>query len=49
MRPLHPRLGGLESVKENITFDRTSYPEGHILKVSKVNASGKREEISRGP
>jgi hypothetical protein len=47
MRPLHPRLGGLESVKENITFDRTSYPEGHILKVSKVNASGKREEISR--
>lgn len=46
MRPLHPRLGGLEGVKENLTFDRTSYPEGHILKVSKVNSAGKREEIS---
>lgn len=45
MRPLHPKLGGLESIKENLTFDRTSHPEGHIVKVSTV-VNGKREEIA---
>lgn len=46
MRPLHPRLGGLEGIKENITFDRTSRPEGHIVKVSSLEG-GKRVELSR--
>lgn len=45
MRPLHPKLGGLEREKENITFDRTSRPEGHIVKVSALEGS-KRVELS---
>ena len=47
MRPLHPKLGGLETTKENITFDRTSYPEAHIVKVSRLVGNDKREELSR--
>lgn len=37
MRPLHPLLGGLESQKENLTFDRSSNPNLHpvIVKDSK--------------
>ena len=46
MRPLHPRLGGLESINENLTFDRTSHPEGHIVKVSRL-VDNKRVELSR--
>ncbi|MCB0534610.1 MAG: hypothetical protein KDD14_20575 [Saprospiraceae bacterium] len=46
MRPLHPKLGGLEGIKENLTFDRTSHPEGHIVKVSSLEG-GKRVELSR--
>jgi hypothetical protein len=46
MRPLHPKLGGLESSKENLTFDRTSHPEGHIVKVSRLDDKGKRQELS---
>lgn len=46
MRPLHPKLGGLESVKENLTFDRTSHPEEHIVKVSRIDEKGKRQEMS---
>ncbi len=46
MRPLHPRLGGLENINENITFDRTSHPEGHIVKVSRV-VDNRRVELSR--
>lgn len=46
LRPLHPKLGGLESIKENLTFDRTSRPEGHIVKVSSLEG-GKRVELSR--
>ncbi len=33
MRPLHPLLGGLEREKENISFDRTAYPDHHKVKV----------------
>lgn len=29
MRPLHPLLGGIESQKENLTFDRSSNPNLH--------------------
>lgn len=47
MRPIHPKLGGLESIKENLTFDRTAQPEGHIVKVSKLDEKGKRQELSQ--
>jgi len=33
MRPLHPLLGGIEYPTENLTFDRTSHPEHHEVKV----------------
>lgn len=33
MRPLHPLLGGLEQQKENLTFDRTSHPANHPVRV----------------
>jgi hypothetical protein len=33
MRPLHPLLGGIESPTENLSFDRTSYPEHHHVNV----------------
>jgi hypothetical protein len=46
MRPLHPKLGGLEGIKENLTFDRTSHPEGHVVKVSRLDDKGKRQELS---
>lgn len=46
MRPLHPRLGGLEREIENITFDRSSHPEGHVVKVSRL-VDNKRVELSR--
>jgi hypothetical protein len=46
MRPLHPKLGGLEGQKENITFDRSSHPEGHVVKVSRL-VDNKRVELSR--
>lgn len=46
MRPLHPKLGGLESIKENLTFDRTSHPEGHIVKVSRLDTNNKRIELT---
>lgn len=46
MRPLHPKLGGLEGIKENLTFDRTSHPEGHIVKVSRLDEKGKRQELT---
>lgn len=45
MRPLHPKLGGLEGIKENITFDRSAHPEGHIVKVSRL-VDNKRVELS---
>lgn len=39
MRPLHALLGGIESPTENLTFDRTSYPEQHKVNVYKVENS----------
>lgn len=33
MRPLHPLLGGIETPKENLTFDRTSHPNHHKVNV----------------
>jgi hypothetical protein len=33
MRPLHPLLGGLERQKENLSFDRTSHPSHHPVRV----------------
>lgn len=33
MRPLHPLLGGIEYPTENLTFDRTSHPGNHQVKV----------------
>lgn len=33
MRPLHPLLGGIESPKENLSFDRTSHPDHHKVNV----------------
>lgn len=34
MRPLHPLLGGLEREKELSTFDRTSHPSRHPVRVT---------------
>ncbi|MDX9791386.1 MAG: CRISPR-associated protein Cas7 [Candidatus Kapaibacterium sp.] len=39
MRPIHPLLGGIESPMENLTFDRTQYPEHHVVNVYKVENS----------
>jgi len=33
MRPIHPLLGGIEYPTENLSFDRTSHPEYHKVKV----------------
>jgi hypothetical protein len=43
MRPLHPLLGGLEQQKENLTFDRTSHPAHHHVRVR----DEKGNELSR--
>lgn len=50
MRPLHPLLGGIESPTENLTFDRTSHPDHHEVKVywldnKKRGAELKKEEL----
>lgn len=45
MRPLHPLLGGIEYPTENLTFDRTSHPEHHQVKVYKIEDK-KRVELS---
>jgi len=42
MRPLHPLLGGVEFQKENLSFDRTSHPEHHIVNVYWVDEEKKR-------
>lgn len=51
MRPLHPLLGGIESPTENLTFDRTSHPDHHEVKVywldnKKRGAELTKEELS---
>lgn len=45
MRPLHPLLGGIEYPYENLTFDRTSHPEHHQVKVYWTD-NKKRIELS---
>lgn len=47
MRPLHPLLGGIEYPTENLTFDRTSHPEHHEVKVYWTNGKARGEEISQ--
>lgn len=41
MRPLHPLLGGIDSPSENLTFDRTQYPEHHKVNVYKIESSNR--------
>ncbi len=47
MRPLHPLLGGLErdSESEPVSYDRSGYPNDHIVKVFNLDNKGKRVEI----
>jgi len=45
MHPIHPLLGGIEYPNENITFDRTSHPEHHEVKVYWKDGA-KRTELS---
>lgn len=45
MRPLHPLLGGIEYPTENLTFDRTSHPEHHIVNVYWLEG-GKRKKLT---
>ncbi|MBX3042526.1 MAG: CRISPR-associated protein Cas7 [Candidatus Kapabacteria bacterium] len=51
MRPIHPLLGGIESPTENLTFDRTQYPEHHVVNVYKVENSKRvlieKEELDK--
>lgn len=47
MRPLHPLLGGIESPTENISFDRTSYPEHHEVKVYWTDGKKRGNELSK--
>lgn len=46
MRPLHPLLGGIEYPTENLTFDRTSHPEHHHVKVYWLD-NKKRTELTK--
>lgn len=46
MRPLHPLLGGIENPTENITFDRTSYPEHHKVNVYWLENSKRGNKLS---
>ncbi len=47
MRPLHPLLGGIESPTENLTFDRTSHPEKHQVKVYWLDGKKRGSEIPK--
>ena len=47
MTPLHPLLGGIEYPTENLTFDRTSHPEHHELKVFWLDNKKRGEELSK--
>ena len=46
MRPLHPLLGGIEYPTENLTFDRTSHPEHHEVKVFWVDNKKRGPQLS---
>jgi hypothetical protein len=47
MRPLHPLLGGIEYPKENLTFDRTSHPEHHEVKVYWLENKKRGSQLSK--
>ncbi len=47
MRPLHPRLGGLETDKEDLTFDRSAHPAQHKVAVKDEKGSLLSEEEVR--
>lgn len=46
MRPLHPLLGGIESPTENLSFDRTSYPEHHKVNVYWTDGKKRGEKLT---
>ena len=47
MRPLHPLLGGIESPTENLTFDRTSHPDHHEVKVFWLENKKRGAELTK--
>jgi len=47
MRPLHPLLGGIEYPTENLTFDRTSHPEHHEVKVYWLENKKRGNQLSK--
>lgn len=47
MRPLHPLLGGIESPTENLTFDRTSHPDHHEVKVFWLENKKRGTELTK--
>jgi len=47
MRPLHPLLGGIESPTENLTFDRTSHPDHHDVKVYWMDNKKRGAELTK--
>ncbi len=47
MRPLHPLLGGIESPTENLTFDRTSHPDQHEVKVYWLDNKRRGTELTK--
>ena len=47
LRPIHPLLGGIENPSENLTFDRTSHPEHHNVKVYYLDEKKNRIEFTK--
>lgn len=47
MRPLHPLLGGIESPTEDLTFDRTSHPDHHEVKVYWMDNKKRGAELTK--
>jgi hypothetical protein len=47
MTPLHPLLGCIEYPSENLTFDRTSHPEHHEVKVFWLENKKRAAELSK--
>lgn len=47
LRPLHPLLGGIESPMENLTFDRTSHPDQHEVKVYWLDNKKRGMELTK--
>lgn len=47
MRPLHPLLGGIESPTEDLTFDRTSYPDHHEVRVYWLDNKKRGAELTK--